>query len=77
MLAGKNLAKDFPMLGLGRASVAGGATLESGDQVVIQVASNLKYDELMRVLGVCTHQTIGGDPKNRLTKLSLVDEGKP
>lgn len=47
------------------------------DQVVIQVASNLKYDELMRVLGVCTHQTIGGDPKNRLTKLSLVDEGKP
>jgi biopolymer transport protein ExbD len=47
------------------------------DQVVIQVASNLKYDELMKVLGVCTHQTIGGDPKNRLTKLSLVDEGKP
>jgi biopolymer transport protein ExbD len=47
------------------------------DQVIIQVGSNLKYDELMKVLGVCTHQTIGGDPKNRLTKLSLVDEGNP
>lgn len=47
------------------------------DQVIIQVASKLKYDELMKVLGVCTHQTIGGDPKNKLTKLSLVDEGNP
>jgi biopolymer transport protein ExbD len=47
------------------------------DQLIIQVGSKLKYSELMKVLGVCTHQTIGGDPKNRLTKLSLVDEGKP
>jgi biopolymer transport protein ExbD len=47
------------------------------DQVVIQVGSNLKYEELMRVLGVCTHQTIAGDPKNHLTKLSLVSEDAP
>jgi len=47
------------------------------DQVVIQVGSNLKYEELMRVLGICTHQTIGGDPKNHLTKLSLVSEDAP
>ena len=42
------------------------------DQVVIQVASKLKYNELMRVLGVCTHQTVGLDPKNKLKKLSLL-----
>lgn len=47
------------------------------DQVVIQVSPNLKYEELMRVLGVCTHQTIAGDPKNHLTKLSLVSEDSP
>ena len=34
------------------------------DQVIIQVGSKLKYDELIKVLGTCTHQTIGGDPKN-------------
>jgi biopolymer transport protein ExbD len=47
------------------------------DQVIIQVGSNLKYEELMKVLGICTHQTIAGDPKNRLTKLSLVSEDGP
>ena len=44
------------------------------DQVVIQVGSTLKYSELMRVIDVCTRQTLGGDPHNRLSKLSLVDE---
>ncbi len=45
------------------------------DQVVIQVSGKLRYDDLMKVIGVCTKQTVGGDPKNRLSKLSLVDEG--
>jgi hypothetical protein len=44
------------------------------DQVVIQVGSKLRYDQLMRVVEVCTKQTVGGDPKTKLTKLSLVDE---
>jgi biopolymer transport protein ExbD len=43
------------------------------DRVIIQVGSKLRYDELMRVIEVCTRQTIGGDQK-KLTKLSLVDE---
>ncbi len=47
------------------------------DQVVIQVSGKLRYDDLMKVIGVCTKQTVGGDPKNRLSKLSLVDEGNP
>jgi biopolymer transport protein ExbD len=42
------------------------------DQVVIQVDSTLRYDELMRVIEVCTRQTVGGDPTKKLTKLSLV-----
>ncbi len=44
------------------------------DQVVIQVPAQLHYYELMRVMGVCTKQTIGGDPTKKLSKLSLVDE---
>ena len=47
------------------------------DQVIIQVPAKLHYSELMRVMGVCTKQTIGGDPKNKLAKLSLVDEKNP
>jgi biopolymer transport protein ExbD len=47
------------------------------DQVVISVPAKLHYAELMRVMGVCTKQTIGGDPNNKLTKLSLVDEKNP
>ncbi|HEV2972149.1 MAG TPA: biopolymer transporter ExbD [Pirellulales bacterium] len=47
------------------------------DQVIIGVDPKLKYEELMRVLGVCTHQSVGGDPKNKLSKLSLVEEGNP
>ena len=44
------------------------------DQVVIQVGSKLRYAELMRLIDVCTRQTLGGDPNSRLSKLSLVDE---
>jgi biopolymer transport protein ExbD len=47
------------------------------DQVIIQVPAKLHYSELMRVMGVCSKQTVGGDPKNKLTKLSLVDEKNP
>jgi biopolymer transport protein ExbD len=44
------------------------------DQVVIQVGSKLRYAELMKVIDVCTRQTLGGDPHQRLSKLSVVDE---
>ena len=44
------------------------------DQVVISVPSKLHYSELMRVMGACSQQTLGGNPHNKLTKLSLVDE---
>jgi biopolymer transport protein ExbD len=47
------------------------------DQVIIQVPAKLHYSELMRVMGVCSKQTVGGDPHNKLTKLSLVDEKSP
>jgi biopolymer transport protein ExbD len=47
------------------------------DQVVISVPTKLHYSELMRVMGVCSRQTLGGDPHNKLTKLSLVDEKNP
>ena len=43
------------------------------DQVIIQVPAKLHYSELMRVMGVCSKQTVGGDPHNKLTKLSLVE----
>ncbi|HEX3998888.1 MAG TPA: biopolymer transporter ExbD [Pirellulales bacterium] len=44
------------------------------DQVVISVPAKLHYAELMRVVGVCSRQTIGGDPHAKLSKLSLVDQ---
>jgi hypothetical protein len=44
------------------------------DQVIIQVPPKLHYSELMRVMGVCTKQTVGGDPHTKLSKLSLVDQ---
>ncbi len=43
------------------------------DQVEFQVGSNLEYSELMRVIDRCTHQSIGGDPNKKLTKLSFTD----
>ena len=68
----------------GEANVAGTTALdgrlkqvlgpESGasfDQVILQVASKLKYDELMKVVDVCTKQTLANGEK--LTKLSFVE----
>jgi biopolymer transport protein ExbD len=43
------------------------------DQVIVQVSDELRYDELMRVVEVCTHQTLPDG--NKLTKLSFVDLG--
>jgi biopolymer transport protein ExbD len=41
------------------------------DQVIIQVDSRLRYEELMRVVDVCTRQKL---PDGRpLTKLSFVE----
>ena len=43
----------------------------SFDQVIIQVGSRLKYDELMKVVDVCTRQTLSTGEK--LSKLSFVE----
>ncbi len=40
------------------------------DQVVIQVGDSCRYEELMRVIDVCTHQTMPDGKK--LSKLSFV-----
>jgi biopolymer transport protein ExbD len=71
-------------MSVGEANVAGLAALEarlrqvlgpdSGanfDQVILQVGSRLKYDELMKVVDVCTRQTLANGEK--LTKLSFVE----
>jgi hypothetical protein len=71
-------------LAVGEANVAGTPALEgrlkqvlgpeSGatfDQVILQVGSKLKYDELMKVVDVCTRQTLANGEK--LTKLSFVE----
>jgi biopolymer transport protein ExbD len=46
-------------------------------QIIIQVGSKLRYEELMKVIDVCTRQTLPdpADPSNRikLTKLSFVE----
>lgn len=41
------------------------------EQVIIQVASGLRYDELMKVIDICTRQTLKDGQK--LTKLSFVE----
>ncbi len=41
------------------------------DQVIIQVGQNLRYDELMRVIEVCTRQKLPDG--SRLSKLSFVE----
>ncbi|HVX10180.1 MAG TPA: biopolymer transporter ExbD [Pirellulales bacterium] len=41
------------------------------DQVIIQVDSALRYEELMQVVDVCTRQTLGNGQK--LSKLSFVE----
>ncbi len=44
------------------------------DQVVIQVGSTMRYDELMRVLDVCSRQRLPGG--QRLSKLSIVPDNE-
>ena len=71
-------------ISVGEANVAGPPGLESRlkqvlgpesgaafDQVILQVGSKLKYDELMKVVDVCTKQTLANGEK--LTKLSFVE----
>lgn len=71
-------------MAVGEANVAGTTALEgrlkqvlgpesgaSFDQVILQVGSKLKYDELMKVVDVCTKQTLANGEK--LTKLSFVE----
>ncbi len=41
------------------------------DQVIVQVGSKLKYNDLMQVIDICTRQTLPN--KEPLTKLSLVE----
>jgi len=43
-------------------------------QVVIQVGDHLRYDELMKVLAVCSRQFTGGDP-HKVAVMSIVDTG--
>jgi biopolymer transport protein ExbD len=70
-------------LAIGEAPIANVGQLESRlkavladpgnpfDQVIIQVGSDLRYEELMRVIDVCTKQTLPNGDK--LTKLSFVE----
>ena len=70
-------------MAVGEGNVAGVSALEGRlkavlsdanspfDQVIIQVASRLRYAELMRVVDVCTRQTLPTGEK--LTKLSFVE----
>ncbi len=41
------------------------------DQVIIQIGSKLRYEELMKIVDVCTKQTLPNGEK--LTKLSFVE----
>jgi biopolymer transport protein ExbD len=41
------------------------------DQVIIQVSDSCRYEELMKIIDVCTHQTLPGNKK--LSKLSFVE----
>ena len=41
------------------------------DQVIVQVSPTCRYDELMKVIDVCTRQTLADG--TRLSKLSFVD----
>ncbi len=43
-------------------------------QVVIQVGDHLRYDELMKVMAVCSRQFTGGDIR-KVAVMSLVDSG--
>jgi biopolymer transport protein ExbD len=41
------------------------------DQVIIQVSDSCRYEELMKIIDVCTHQTLPNGKK--LSKLSFVE----
>ncbi len=41
------------------------------DQVIIQVSDSCRYEELMKIIDVCTHQTLPDGKK--LSKLSFVE----
>lgn len=41
------------------------------DQVIIQVSDSCRYEELMKIIDVCTHQTLPSGKK--LSKLSFVE----
>jgi biopolymer transport protein ExbD len=78
-----NRAGAIESLAIGEAPIANVGQLETRlkavlgdpgnpfDQVIIQVGSDLHYDELMRVIDVCTKQTLPSGEK--LTKLSFVE----
>ena len=55
----------------GRLKAVLGDAASPFDQVLIQVDSRLKYEELMKVVDVCTRQTLPSGEK--LTKLSFVE----
>ena len=73
---------EIASLGIGESQVPGIAALEGRlrqvftdpgnpfDQVIIQVSDSCRYDELMKVIDVCTHQTLADGKK--LSKLSFV-----
>lgn len=78
-----NGAGDAIQWGVGESPVPGLAGLDNKlrtvfadpsnpfEQVIIQVDPRLKYDELMKVIDVCTRQTL--PDKSKLTKLSFVE----
>jgi len=48
------------------------------DQVIIQVGSGLHYENLMKVIDVCTRQTLANGKKlNKLSFVELPTEGAP
>jgi biopolymer transport protein ExbD len=70
-------------LKVGEANVTGVASLDGRlkelfgdqgnpfDQVIIQVSDSCRYEELMKIIDVCTHQTLPNGKK--LSKLSFVE----
>jgi biopolymer transport protein ExbD len=73
---------EIASLGLGESSVPSVGALDRKlqevfsdpgnpfDQVIVQVSDSCRYDELMKVIDVCTHQTMPDGKK--LSKLSFV-----
>ena len=74
---------DIASLAIGESQVPGIAALDGRlrqvftdpgnpfDQVIIQVSDSCRYEELMKVIDVCTHQTLADGKK--LSKLSFVE----